>query len=229
MRVCFKGQKGHKLKKVSQTYLPDLARRLTVNTIISLIFVDLPLNRRDSNNCKHLGSLQALHLDPRGSSPGTGGPAQLPLPHKSRSEREDYLLSARRDMATGILSDCFTLIIGTGWQGGEDADTYRKCSARKHDCGIKLCRTSIVKKVCIMCLLFLSFRLCRTQYDKSSHHGTSEQGTPVRKHTLFQWCHRLLLIFSFQDWTVAKPSDVCSKFKVTKLHGPQNCGGVSTH
>lgn len=166
MRVCFKGQKGHKLKKVSQTYLPDLARRLTVSTNISLIFAGLPLNGRDSNNCKHLGSLQALHLDPRGSSPGTGGPAQLPLPHKSRSEREDYLSSARRDMATGILSDCFTWIIGTGWQ---DADTYRKCSARKHDCGIdKLCRTSIVKKVCsrIMCLLFLSFHLCRTQYDK---------------------------------------------------------------
>lgn len=35
-----------------------------------------PLNGTDSNNRKHLGSLQALHLHPRGSSPGTGGPAR---------------------------------------------------------------------------------------------------------------------------------------------------------
>lgn len=157
--ICLK---GHKLKKVSQTCLPDWACWLTVNANISLIFVGLPMNGTDSNNCKHLGSLQALHLDPRGSSPGTGGPAQLPLPHKSRSEREDYLSSPRRDMATGILSDCFTLIIGTGWQGGENADIYHKCSTRKHDCGInKLSRSSSRRKVCscVPCLPFLSFSL----------------------------------------------------------------------
>lgn len=86
--------------------------RLTVNANILLIFAGLPLNGTNSNNCKHLGGLQALHLDPRGSSPGTGGPVQ----HKSRSERGggDYLSSPRRDVGTGILSDSFTLIIRTG-------------------------------------------------------------------------------------------------------------------
>lgn len=68
-------------------------------------------------------SLQALHLDPRGSSPGTGGPAQ----HKSCSERGDYLSSPRRDMGTGILSDSFTLIIRTEWQDSKSTDTYQKC------------------------------------------------------------------------------------------------------
>lgn len=97
--------------------------RLTVNANISLIFAGLPLNGTDSNNCKHLGNLQALHVDPRGSSPGTGGPAQ----HKSRSACGDYLLSPWRDMGTGILSDSFTLIIRTGWQHGASVDSYRKC------------------------------------------------------------------------------------------------------
>lgn len=54
-----------------------------MNVNISLIVAGLPLNGTNSNNCKHLGGLQALHLNPRGSSPGTGGPVQ----HKSRSER----------------------------------------------------------------------------------------------------------------------------------------------
>lgn len=123
MHVCWKGQKGHKLKKVRHTCHTERSR-LTVNANISLIFAGLPpLNGTDSNNCKHLGGLQALHLNPRGSSPGTGGPAQ----HKGCSERGDYLSSARRDVGTGILSDSFTLIIGTGWQDCESVDTYHKC------------------------------------------------------------------------------------------------------
>lgn len=73
-----------KKKKKSVRHTCQTERsRLTVNVNISLIVAGLPLNGTNSNNCKHLGGLQALHLDPRGSSPGTGGPVQ----HKSRSER----------------------------------------------------------------------------------------------------------------------------------------------
>lgn len=187
MHVCLKGQKGHTLKKVSQIDLPDWACWLTVNANISLIFAGLLLNGIDSNNCKHLGSLQALHFDPRGSSPGTGGPAQLPLPHKSRLEREDYLSSPRRDMATGILSDSSTLIIGTGWQGGENADTYRKCSARKHNCGInKLSRSSSGRKVCSRspCLPFLSFPSIIAQCDISDQHRAASRGQVCKQASL---------------------------------------------
>lgn len=184
VHVCLKGQKGHKVKKVSQTDLPDWACWLTAKANISLIFAGLSLNGTDSNNCKHLGSLQALHLDPRGSSPGTGGPAQLPLPHKSRSEREDYLSSPRRDMATGILSDCSTLIIGTGWQGGENADRYRKCSARKHDCGInKLSRSSSGRKVCSRVCRFCHF--LPLSCDISDQHRAASGGQ-VRKQASLQ-------------------------------------------
>lgn len=38
---------------------------------------------------------------PWGSSPGTGGLAQLPLPHKSCLEQADYHSSPRRDTRTG--------------------------------------------------------------------------------------------------------------------------------
>ncbi|KAI9520375.1 hypothetical protein NQZ68_018683 [Dissostichus eleginoides] len=66
--------------------------------------VTLPtLGQAVSNNCEHLGSLQALHLSPWGSSPGTGGPTQLPLPLESCLEQADYRRSPRRDMRPGIL------------------------------------------------------------------------------------------------------------------------------
>ncbi|TNN79778.1 hypothetical protein EYF80_010012 [Liparis tanakae] len=63
-----------------------------------------PLGQTVSNNSEHLRSLQALHPSPWGSSPGTGGPTQLPLPLESCLEQADYHTSPRRDMRPGILS-----------------------------------------------------------------------------------------------------------------------------
>lgn len=158
--------------------------RLTVNANISLIFAGLPLNGTDSINCKHLGGLQALHLDPQGSSPGTGGPAQ----HKSRSERGDYLLSPRRDMGTGILSDSFTLIIRTGWQDGESADSYRKCFMKNTTAVSKKTFPKFQRKglqlrhaFAISVIFPPSLLLC----DKSNQHCAGVRATRGRKRSAF--------------------------------------------
>lgn len=82
-------------------------------------------NGTDSNNCEHLGNLQALHTRPWGSSPGTGGSVWLPFLHKSSLEQGDYHSSAQRDKKTGILSNYFTLIIRTRWQCGTNADIIK--------------------------------------------------------------------------------------------------------
>lgn len=125
--MCMKGQPGQKRRKVGQTYLPDWEQKLTVNAnILLLVCAVLSPNGTDSNNCEHLGSLQALHPSPWGSSPGTGGPVQLPFLHKGCPEQTDYHSSPQGDKRTGNLSTCFTLIIRMDWQCGENTDTYHK-------------------------------------------------------------------------------------------------------
>lgn len=125
--VCVKGQKGHNSQKVSQTHLPDRAQPDSKRKHLADIFAVLSLNGTGSNNSEHLGSLQALHPSPWGSSPGTGGCMQLPFPHKSCLEQIDYHSSPKRDRRTGILSNYFTLIIRIEWQPGQNTDTYLGC------------------------------------------------------------------------------------------------------
>lgn len=117
-----------KRQKVSQT---NTTWQWT-QTLHSLIFVlfSPQLGQTVSNNCEHLGSLQALHPSPWGSSPGTGGPTQLPSLLESCLEQADYHSSPRRDTRPGILSNSFTLIIRTEWQCGENTDTYHQCTTK---------------------------------------------------------------------------------------------------
>lgn len=89
------------------------------------------LGQTVSNNSEHLGSLQALHPSPWGSSPGTGGPTQLPFLLESCLEHRDYRSSPRRDVSPGILSKSFTLIIRKEWQCGKNTDTYHQCTKKK--------------------------------------------------------------------------------------------------
>ena len=119
-------------KSVRQTWQTESLTWQRTQTLHPLIFVlfSFQLGQTVSNNCKHLGSLQALHPSPWGSSPGTGGPTQLPLPLESCLEQADYHTSPRRDMRPGILSNSFTLIIRTEWQCGENTDTYHQCTTK---------------------------------------------------------------------------------------------------
>lgn len=186
--VCLKGQKGHKVKQASQTYLPDWERGLTADANISLIFAGLPLNGTDSNNCKHLGSLQALHPDPPGPFTWEEDLRGFLPPHKSRSEREDYLSSPRRDMGTGILSDCFTLIIRTGRQDSENADMYRKCSTKKkkkthHHSNGKL--SQLVPTERKLCSSYPPFPLPVLSLHCSAQHRMTNQISTVQASMLF--------------------------------------------
>ncbi|KAI3360834.1 hypothetical protein L3Q82_013057 [Scortum barcoo] len=79
------------------------ANKGTCKSSITLI----ELGQTVSNNCEHLGSLQALHPGPWGSSPGTGSPTPLPFLLESCLKRADYHSSPRRDMRPGILSNSF--------------------------------------------------------------------------------------------------------------------------
>lgn len=73
---ALKGQKGQERKKVREKYLAGRERRLTVKANICLMLcaaLFYPLRPThthtrgtDSNNCEHLGSLQALHANPLG-------------------------------------------------------------------------------------------------------------------------------------------------------------------
>lgn len=45
---------------------------------------------------------------------------------KTSTKQADYHSSPRRDMRPGILSNYFTLIIGTEWQCGKSTDSYHK-------------------------------------------------------------------------------------------------------
>lgn len=119
-------------KSVRQTWQTESTTWQWARTVHSLIFVlrSPQLGQAVSNNCEHLGSLPALHPSPRGSSPGTGGPSQLPFPLESCLEQADYHSSPRRDMRPGILSNSFTLIIRADWQCGENTDTYHQCPSK---------------------------------------------------------------------------------------------------
>lgn len=140
--VCVRGRSGGggmggqggggSMKSVRQTWQTEGLTWQWTHTLHSLVFVlfSLQLGQTVSNNSEHLRSLQALHPSPWGSSPGTGGPTQLPLPLESCLEQADYHTSPRRDMRPGILSNSFTLIIRTEWQCCKNADTYHQCSTK---------------------------------------------------------------------------------------------------
>lgn len=112
-----KVRKGNSKKwKISQTNVTGWEHNLTVNTDITFtdtVLFSPQLGQTVSNNSEHLGSLQALHPSPWGTSPGTGGTTQLPFLLESCLEQADYHSLPRRDMRPGILSDSFTLIIRT--------------------------------------------------------------------------------------------------------------------
>jgi len=124
-------------KKISQTNLTDREHNLSGNaniTFTDTVLFSSQLRQTVSNNSEHLGSLQALHLSPWGSSPGTGGPVLFPFLLRSCLNQADYHSSPRRDMRLGILSYSFTLIIGTEWQRGKSTDTYHQCSTKPSQC-----------------------------------------------------------------------------------------------
>lgn len=74
-----KGQKGRERETESQSDKPDRLKakpdseRKILHSLIFVLFSP-QLGQTVSNNCEHLGNLQAQHPNPRGSSPGTGGP-----------------------------------------------------------------------------------------------------------------------------------------------------------
>lgn len=119
-------------KSVRQTWQTGSTTWQWTQTLHSLIFFlfSLQLRQTVSNNCEHLGSLQALHPSPWGCSPGTWGPTLLPFLLKSCLEQADYHSSPSRDMRPGILSNFFTLIIRTEWQCHENSDTYHQFTTK---------------------------------------------------------------------------------------------------
>lgn len=145
-RLCLlvlKGQKGQERRKASEKYLAGWERRLTVKANIclmlcaTLFYPSIPHAQRerethgtDSNNCEHLGSLQALHANPLGLFTWDRRPRAASIPTQEQPrEQADYRSSPRRDAGTQILSDWFTLIIRTEWQWGRK---YRYLSEMCH-------------------------------------------------------------------------------------------------
>lgn len=127
--------KSKSRKSVRQTWQTESTTWQRTQTLHLLILLFSPQpGQTVSNNSEHLGSLQALHLSPWGSSPGTGGPTQLSFLLESCLEQADYRSSPRRDMRPGILSNSFTLIIRKDWQWGKNTDTYRKRSTKFLQC-----------------------------------------------------------------------------------------------
>lgn len=172
--VCVKGQRGREQEAESRSDKPD--RQSTTwqwaQTVHLLIFVlcSPQLGKAVSNNCEHLGNLPALHPSPWSSSPGTGGPTQLPFPLESCLEQADYHSSPRRDMRPGILSNSFTLIIKTDWQCGENTDTYHQRPTKPSNSIKKSTFPKLQWKLRKLCYLSPHlFSFCRTWCDEQNH------------------------------------------------------------
>lgn len=183
--VCVreKGQRGQERGRKSVRRIWQ--RTQTLHSLIYVLFSP-QLGQAVSNNCEHLGSLQALHPGPWGSSPGRGGPPKLPFVLKSCLEQADYHSSPRRDMRPGILSNSFTLIISTEWQYSANTDTYRQFEK------VNLPKVRVQNKSNLY-YLYIHFFLCVPLQEDMMWQILNTQSVIMQAHTnIHTYCEYLL-------------------------------------